>query len=72
MKSKNPLFNIFTYVALALCLRFIVVDRILESTQSRLLQAAIIVVVFGVGIGYVFRGTATVIEEIPTTCEPLI
>ena len=63
MQNRNQFFKIITYVALALVLRFLVVDRLLEGTDFWWLQAILIVVVFGVGIGYVFRGTAKVIEE---------
>jgi len=63
MQNRNQFFKIITYIALALILRFLVVDRLLEGTDFWWLQAILIVVVFGVGIGYVFRGTAKVIEE---------
>lgn len=63
MKTKNQFFRIVIYVVLALCLRFLIVDRILEDTNIWWLQTVLIIIVFGVGIGYVFRGTAKVIEE---------
>ncbi|TSC80086.1 MAG: hypothetical protein G01um101429_290 [Parcubacteria group bacterium Gr01-1014_29] len=63
MHTKNQFFRIITYIALALVLRFLVVDRILEGAEFWWLQAAAIIIVFGVGIGYVFRGTAKIIEE---------
>ena len=63
MQFKNQFFRIVIYIALALGLRFLVVDRILEGTETRWLQAAAILLIFGIGIGYVFRGTAKVIEE---------
>jgi len=63
MQTKNQFFRIVIYIALALGLRFLVVDRILEGTETRWLQAAAILLIFGIGIGYVFRGTAKVIEE---------
>lgn len=63
MHSKNQFFRIVVYIILALCLRFLIVDRVLEGTDTWWVQAIVIIVVFGVGIGYVFRGTAKVIEE---------
>lgn len=63
MKNKNQFFKIIVYIVFALFLRFLLVDRILEKTESSWLQAIIIIIVFAVGIGYVFRGTAKVIEE---------
>lgn len=63
MKVRNQFFRILIYVAVALGLRFIIVDRILEGTDVWWLQAIAIVLIFGFGIGYVFRGTANVIEE---------
>lgn len=63
MQTKNHFFRIIIYVAVALGLHFLIVDRILEGTDIWWLQAVAIVLIFGVGIGYVFRGTAKVIEE---------
>jgi len=63
MQTKNQFFKILIYVAVALGLRFLIVDRMLEDTGLWWLQAIAIVIIFGVGIGYVFRGTAKVIEE---------
>lgn len=63
MQTKNQFFKITVYVAAALGLRFLIVDRVLEGTEVWWLQAVAIVLIFGVGIGYVFRGTAKVIEE---------
>jgi MFS family permease len=63
MQTKNQFFRILIYVAVALGLRFLIVGRILEGTEVWWLQAVAIVIIFGIGIGYVFRGTAKVIEE---------
>ena len=62
MQNRNQFFRIITYVALGLGLRFLVADRFLEGTEIWWLQAVAIILIFGVGIGYVFRGTAKVIE----------
>ena len=62
MQAKNQFLRIITYVVLALGLRFLIVDRVLESTESVWLQAVLIILIFGIGIGYVFRGTAKVIK----------
>lgn len=61
MNSKNQIINILAYIALALFLRFVMVD-FLEG-ESVLLKIISILVIFVIGIGYVFRGTANVIEE---------
>lgn len=63
MQTKNQFFRILIYVAVALGLHFLIVDRILEGADAWWLQAIAIVLIFGIGIGYVFRGTAKVIEE---------
>lgn len=63
MRTKNNFFRILLYITVALGLRFLIVDRILEGTDVWWLQAVAIVLIFGIGIGYVFRGTAKVIEE---------
>ncbi|MBI2042347.1 MAG: hypothetical protein HYT21_01150 [Candidatus Nealsonbacteria bacterium] len=63
MPTKNQFFKIIVYIAIALGMRFLIVDRILESTELWWLQAIVIITVFSVGIGYIFRGTAKVIEE---------
>jgi hypothetical protein len=62
MKIKNQLLKILIYVALALALRYVIVAHVLERGEWWL-QALAILVIFVVGIGYVFRGTAKVIEE---------
>ncbi len=63
MQTKNQFFRILIYVAVALGLRFLIIDRVMEGTEVWWLQAAIIIFVFCIGIGYIFRGTAKVIEE---------
>lgn len=63
MRFKNQFANIGLYVALALALRFAIVDRVLEAREEWWLQAIAILLIFGVGITIVFRGTAKTIEE---------
>ncbi|MBI5306024.1 hypothetical protein HZB04_00300 [Candidatus Wolfebacteria bacterium] len=63
MKTKNQFFKILIYITVALGLRFLIVGQILEDTEFWWLQAIAIIIIFSVGIGYVFRGTAKVIEE---------
>lgn len=63
MKTKNQFIRIIIYVVVAFGLRFLVVDKLLEGTDIWWLQTIAIILIFGVGIGYVFRGTAKVIEE---------
>lgn len=62
-KNKNQFFRIILYIALALSLRFFVLGRMVEGTHMWWVQVIAILLVFGIGIGYVFRGTAKVIEE---------
>ncbi len=63
MRVKNQLLKIVVYVVLALGLRFLVIGWALERAETGWLKALVIALVFGVGIGYIFRGTAKVIEE---------
>ncbi len=63
MQIKNQFLRITIYIILALGLRFIIVDKFLAGTENWWLQALAILLVFGIGIGYIFRGTAKVIEE---------
>ncbi len=63
MLNRNRLSQIVLFVVLALVLRFWLVGEILLGTESRAVQLAAIAGVFGVGILYIFRGTAKVIEE---------
>ena len=63
MSSKNQFLKIIFYIALALGLRFILVDRFFGQAQPWWLQAVAIFLIFYIGIGYVFQGTANVIEE---------
>lgn len=63
MKTKNKLFEIFVLVILALFLRFIVADKILEGTEVWWVQSIAIFVIFAVGMAFIFNGTVKVIEE---------
>jgi len=63
MSNKNQFLKIISFLALALSLRFWVIDEILFKTNSWLIQTIVILVVFFIGIGYIFRGTSKVIEE---------
>ncbi|MFA6525076.1 MAG: hypothetical protein WCT33_02260 [Patescibacteria group bacterium] len=63
MPSKKKFLRIIFYIAAALVLRFIIVNQVLEATETWWIQAVSIIIIFGIGIGYVFRGTAKVIEE---------
>lgn len=51
----------FLFVAAGL--RFVIVDRVLWRADVAGAQVAAMVFIFTIGIGYVFRGTAKVIEE---------
>ncbi|MFH0776651.1 MAG: hypothetical protein V1936_03510 [Patescibacteria group bacterium] len=63
MKNQGQFLKIASYLILALGLRFLVVDRLLANEPIWWLQLLGIALIFGIGIGYVFRGTAKVIEE---------
>jgi len=63
MQTKNQFSRIIIFIAFALGLRFLIVGRVLENTEVWWLQATAIILIFYIGIGYVFRGTAKVIEE---------
>ncbi len=61
MKPKNQIINIALYILLAGFLRYGVVG--LMDKESLLLKVIAMVIIFGVGIVFVFRGTANIIEE---------
>lgn len=63
MKIKNQFLKIIIYIVIALFLRFIIIGMLLEGTDIWWLQTIAILVTFFIGIGYIFRGTANVIEE---------
>ena len=63
MKNKNQFLSIIVFILLSVGLRFFVVDQILEDGEIWWMQVIAIILIFLVGIGYVFRGTAKVIEE---------
>ncbi|HCC83713.1 TPA: hypothetical protein DEP96_02600 [Candidatus Uhrbacteria bacterium] len=63
MRINNQFLRILVYVAIAAVLRFVVSDIFLGSSETVWLQILAIVIIFTIGIGYVFRGTAMVIEE---------
>lgn len=63
MLNQNRLFQIVLFVLLALVLRYWLVGEVLLGTESRVVQLLAIAGMFVVGIGYIFRGTAKVIEE---------
>jgi len=63
MSKQNQIFKLVLYVSIALFLRFIIVEDVLEKTESAFVQILIIPLIFIVGIGTVFRGTAKIIEE---------
>ncbi len=63
MHPKNQFFSIISCIAVALMLRFFVIDHLLKTADTWWMQAGVIAVVFIIGIGYIFRTTANVIEE---------
>jgi len=63
MKIKNQFLKIVIFIVTALFLRFVIIGKILEGSDIWWLQAIAILVTFWIGIGYIFRGTANVIEE---------
>jgi hypothetical protein len=63
VKNRNQFLKIIVFVLLALCLKYFFVERLLGAADEWWLQALIIAAIFIIGIGYIFRGTADVIEE---------
>ncbi len=61
MKNKNQIVNILLYIVLAVFLRYAMVRVMGEEVL--ILKIIAIVVIFVIGIGFVFRGTANIIEE---------
>ncbi|MDD3007171.1 MAG: hypothetical protein PHX30_06370 [Candidatus Pacebacteria bacterium] len=63
MQKNNRLLKIFAFVLMATFLRYFVIGEILEKSHDIWMEILAILVVFLVGIGYIFRRTAKVIEE---------
>lgn len=63
MKNKNQLLKILLFVIVAFVLRFFVAELFLDSAELWYVQIIAILIIFGAGIGFVFRGTTKVIEE---------
>lgn len=61
MRNKNQIINIVVYIALAIFLRYVMVD--LMDNESLFIKIISIATIFIVGIIFVFRGTANIIEE---------
>ncbi|NTV40673.1 MAG: hypothetical protein HGA61_00125 [Candidatus Moranbacteria bacterium] len=61
MKNKNQILKIFLFVLSALFLRFVVVE--LMEQEALFLKIGAIATIFVIGIVFVFRGTANIIEE---------
>lgn len=61
MKNKDQIINIAIYIILAVFLRYVMVD--VMDSEALILKIIAIVVIFVVGIVFVFRGTANIIEE---------
>ncbi|MFA5886968.1 MAG: hypothetical protein WC863_04340 [Patescibacteria group bacterium] len=63
MLIKNKFAKIIVYIVAALGLRFLLVDKLLDQGGVWWVQALVIGLIFYIGIGYIFSGTAKVIEE---------
>src|SRR3989338_2953089 len=63
MRIKNHFIKLLSYIVFAAFIRFFLIDNILENTDTVWIQVIVMLIVFGVGIAYVFRGTAKTIEE---------
>jgi Ca2+/Na+ antiporter len=63
MKNQNRLFAILSFLLVALALRFVVVGKILLVSENVWAQWLAIILIFAVGMGYIFNGTVKVIEE---------
>jgi uncharacterized membrane protein len=63
MSNKNRLTSILVFVLLAIFLRYYIIGEVLEKSEDIWMEILAIVIVFVVGIGYIFNRTAKVIEE---------
>jgi hypothetical protein len=63
MQNKNQLSRLVGFVMLAILLRFFVADKIMLGSEDVGMQVLAMLLIFIVGIGYIFAGTAKVIEE---------
>ncbi len=63
MSNKNRLINVLVFVLLAVFLRYYIIGEVLEKSEDMWMEILAIVIVFVVGIGYIFNRTAKVIEE---------
>lgn len=61
--SRNTFFTILALTAAALILKFGLADHFLTESSPLFAQIVTIIVIFVVGVGYVFRGTTHIIEE---------
>lgn len=59
----SQMIKIIGFIIVAFFLHFILADQVLAHTEIWWLQIIFLLVIFIVGIGFVFRGTANVIEE---------
>ncbi len=60
---KNHFVKLLSYIALALFIRFYIIEQFIEHPQAVWIQVIAMLIVFGFGIAYIFRGTANTIEE---------
>lgn len=63
MANKNQFISILVFVLLAGFLRYYVIGEVLEKSEETWTELLAILIVFAVGIGYIFRRTANIIEE---------
>jgi len=63
MENKKRIFRIISFIAAAFILRFVIVNEMLLGTDSHLVQWLAIILIFAVGMAYIFNGTVKVVEE---------
>lgn len=63
MENKKRISKIISFIVAAFILRFVIVNSLLLGTESHLAQWLAIIVIFAVGMAYIFNGTVKVIEE---------
>ncbi|PIZ99062.1 MAG: hypothetical protein COX77_02605 [Candidatus Komeilibacteria bacterium CG_4_10_14_0_2_um_filter_37_10] len=63
MNKKNQLKKIVIFILLSCALKFFFTDQIIEQEYNSLVKLGAIIIVFVIGIGFVFQNTTHIIEE---------
>lgn len=63
MNKQNQLNKIIIFIVLACVLKFFFTDQILEQEYNSIVKLGAIIIIFVIGVGFVFQNTTKVIEE---------